>query len=247
MRVRNNIKGKVYNKLIEYVFEQCDTVSMRKYCNQQEKETNRISNIILSDLQYSIGGIVETYSEDFLEKIYTHFKDNSIIFNQKYKEDYKKSCSDCSEEFYKNTIEYNKKNVLYNCIMWIYYNKVTENFTDMYHDDLILKKDYMVEEKFLEKPLHHSIIYYFNFSEKIKNIVNSKNDIYSWCFPLMLEDISFYKDGYCWLDSIAHEELCFIYCKDEEEYKYLKSIGIEFVEDKFVPISKDELYYVDYK
>ncbi len=62
-----------------------------------------------------------------------------------------------------------------------------------------------------------------------------KNSIFSWCYPESLEDLCFLKNGYYWLESVAHEDLCFIYCKDEAEYEYLKSIGIVFDEDHFVP------------
>ena len=70
MLVKENIKGKTYNKLIDYIFENCDIISMRKYCDQQHEKNNRIGNIILSDLQYSLEDIVKNYSEDFLKKIY---------------------------------------------------------------------------------------------------------------------------------------------------------------------------------
>ena len=45
---------------------------------------------------------------------------------------------------------------------------------------------------------------------------------------------------------MAHEKICDIYCENEEEYNYLRSIGIEFEEDHFIPLSEKEkknLYY----
>ena len=78
-----------------------------------------------------------------------------------------------------------------------------------------------------------------------KYLLNNKN-LYAWLNPDYPEDISFFKDGYCWLYSIAHENLCDIYCESKEEYEYLKSIGIEFWNDEFVPISEDEIYYENY-
>lgn len=221
MLIKKNIKGETYNKLIDYIFECCDVISMRKYCDQQHEKNSKIGNIILFDLQYSLEDIVENYSEDFFKKIYIDFKARDF-------ENY-------------------KKDTIYNCIMRMYYDKVIEQFIDICQDELITKKDYIMKESFLEKPLHHSAIYYFRLSKKMKDILGDRNDLYSWKYPTSIEDLCFFREGYCWLDSVAHEELCFIYCKDEEEYEYLKSIGIEFVEDKFVPVSKNEVYYVDYK
>ncbi len=67
-----------------------------------------------------------------------------------------------------------------------------------------------------------------------------------WLNPNFPEDIAFFRNGYCWLYSVAHEEICDIYCENEEEYEYLKLIGIEFVDDEFVPTPKAELYYEEY-
>lgn len=89
-------------------------------------------------------------------------------------------------------------------------------------------------------------IIFLKTTPELKEYILENHDLYAWLNPKYPEDISFFKDRYCWLYSIAHEELCFIYCKDEEEYEYLKSIGIEFVEDKFVPTPYEELYYEDY-
>ena len=45
---------------------------------------------------------------------------------------------------------------------------------------------------------------------------------------------------------MVHEKICEIYCENEEEYNYLRSTGIEFEEDYFIPFSEEEkknLYY----
>ncbi len=81
--------------------------------------------------------------------------------------------------------------------------------------------------------------------EENKELLNKKS-IYDWCFLTSLEDLCFYKNGYCWLYSVAHEEICDIFCENEEEYEYLKSIGIKFVDDKFVPTPKEQLIYEEY-
>ena len=73
-------------------------------------------------------------------------------------------------------------------------------------------------------------ILFFKLSEDVKKYLLSNNSLYSWLNPESPEDISFFKEGYCWLRSVSHEEIYNIYCKSEEEYEYLKSIGIRFRE-----------------
>jgi len=90
------------------------------------------------------------------------------------------------------------------------------------------------------------ILFYKAVDETKQYLLTNKN-LYNWLNPKYPEDISFFKNGYCWLYSVAHEEMCIIYCDSEMEYKYLKSIGIKFRENMFIPTPNDELYYEKYQ
>ena len=74
----------------------------------------------------------------------------------------------------------------------------------------------------------------------------ANKNLYNWLNPNYPEDVAFFKDGYCWLYSVAHEDICDIYCTDEAEYDTLKEIGIEFYENKFEPTAKGQLYFEQY-
>lgn len=89
------------------------------------------------------------------------------------------------------------------------------------------------------------ILFYKTDKEVEKYLLTSKN-LYTWLNPKFPEDISFFKNGYCWLYSVTHEELCDIYYESEEEYNYFKSIGIEFIDEKFTENLDNELYFEDY-
>lgn len=89
-------------------------------------------------------------------------------------------------------------------------------------------------------------VLFYKTNKELEEYVLSNSNLYSWLNPDYPEDISFFKNGYCWLYSVAHEEMCDIYCENEEEYNYLKSIGIEFMDDKFIEISNNELYFENY-
>lgn len=89
-------------------------------------------------------------------------------------------------------------------------------------------------------------VMFFKTDNELKNYMLSNRDLYKWLNPNYLEDVSFFKNGYCWLYSVAHEDLCVIFCESEEEYNYLRSIGIVFWEEEFTPISKEEVYYEEY-
>lgn len=89
-------------------------------------------------------------------------------------------------------------------------------------------------------------VFFLKTNQPVEEYILTNKNLYQWLNPKYPEDISFFRNGYCWLYSVAHEEMCEIYCDSEEEYEYLKSIGIEFENDKFIPISKEELYYENY-
>ena len=52
------------------------------------------------------------------------------------------------------------------------------------------------------------------------------------------EDIAFYRASRYFLYSISHESMLSIYYESKDEYEYLKSLGIEFKYDKYVPINE---------
>lgn len=85
-------------------------------------------------------------------------------------------------------------------------------------------------------------IYFFKFSDELKNYLLSNCDLYKWLNPEYPEDIAFFKDGICWLYSVAHERLCDIYVDNEKEYNYLKKIGLEFLDENYREKFKEEIY-----
>lgn len=102
--------------------------------------------------------------------------------------------------------------------------------------------------KFKDQPNFDKLfeVLFYKTNKELEEYVLSNSNLYSWLNPYYPEDISFFKNGYCWLYSIAHEELCDIYCENEEEYNYLKSIGIEFIDNKFIETSNNNLYFENY-
>lgn len=76
--------------------------------------------------------------------------------------------------------------------------------------------------------------YYLNLTKDLKTDILSKNSFSDWNFPFSVEDIAFFKNKQCLLCSETHENIWDIYCKDKNEYKYFKSIGIKFNDSKYI-------------
>ena len=133
---------------------------------------------------------------------------------------------------------------------------ILKNTTDIFEREL--KKDFLkkrddgqwvftIEESGVPGASDHGFgIYFYKFSDTLTDFLLTNKNLYEWNNPYYPQDISLFKNGYCWLYSIADEDMCFIYCENEEEYEYLKSIGVEFSKTEFVPTPKKDLYFEKY-
>lgn len=88
-------------------------------------------------------------------------------------------------------------------------------------------------------------ILFYSTSKEIQEYLLSNKDVYAWCNPQYPEDISFFKNGYCWFHVITHESNCFLFCENKEEFNYLKSIGFKF-DDEYCFSSMNKPYFEEY-
>ena len=113
------------------------------------------------------------------------------------------------------------------------YEVYTDNFLKKYKKNIIRKKNI----RFSDSSKLYQTIYMFENVQEIRDEIYNRAFDY-WVFPNCLEDLSFTKDKHFWYRTITHENDYNIYCENEEEYGYLKSIGVEFYEDHFVKEDK---------
>ena len=119
---------------------------------------------------------------------------------------------------------------------------IKENFLD----DLIIK------DREIEDMLNYNNYdeyfrsYYIKVTPKLKKYLLSNKNIYAWLNPMYPEDMAFYKDNYCILQSITHEKLCFIYCERKEDFKKYEDMGIQFMK-QYLFKEKSSLYIDSYK
>ena len=227
MDVKEEIVGNVYINLMNYIFKKCDSISLTKYHDQHEDERIHDLNVILKETGYSVSYIIDNYSIQFLDEIYNKFKDNAEIFDEQaelFTNQYKRICTD-------------------SIIDRVYYNDITEKWLNKNKTDIVnCKKN---DNALYNRGVYHSDTYTIKITDSVKLEILSKKSLYDWHYPNSLEDICFFKDGYCFLETISHENLCFIYCDNEEEYEYLKSIGVKFFEKEFKPTKMDKWKYSD--
>lgn len=246
MLVKNNIEGSIYKNLMKYMFQYSDVISVIRYTDQHKEENVRKINVILSSGFFSKWEILNNFSEELVQKIWDKFQNDEGFFDENYRNTYEVNRYGFEDDYFQVFIKKNRRRSIEGCIYRFIYDHITSVWLEKYKDNLIKS-----EKKFFESGLNvgqeYYTIYYLKLDSSLRKDILERESLYGgWCFPNSVEDISFFKNKCCWLYSVSHENLCEIYCDNEEEYNYLKSIGVEFFEDKFVPARKETLYYGKY-
>ncbi len=222
------IKRTSWKKLFPYILENCDEVLFsRRYDIWMEENAKLISTISrLTDINKPLSLI----DYDVLIK---NEEINSILDSEGVL---------TSDEDYRRWYLLTRIDGIFT---WKKYNDFITEFIDKYHplftNNYVFHEDYMKETKFYN--FCYKTIYTFELNDELKELLSNSISIYEWRWSDKIEDICFRKNGKIWLYTIANRHICEIFCENEEEYEYLKSLEIEFdgpfVESK--PITIDDL------
>lgn len=250
-----------YFKLINHYIDDFDYFSLAKYYDNNSETYLQVIDVILKNLSEDISFLISRKNFDKLynlfktnkeiKKIYIDREIHNIVIMDEVID--KMSCDEKTKDRMKNKydkellIQKNKLNDLnldiqtnnpkdniINPVNWfIYENKVNEFIKD-YSKSIFKKTKEIRNFGFsFEKNTLHRIIYNFKIDNRSNELLKNKY-LCNWKYPDELEDLCIYKNNRLWLDSVNHEDMYNIYCENEEEFNYLKSIGIEFYKDNYV-------------
>lgn len=133
----------------------------------------------------------------------------------------------------------------------VIFKNSTELFLEKLKPYLIKNKNFASEwpgtviESGFSEYMNRDICFY-RVCNEVKRYLLEPNGLFNWKYPYFPEDISFFKDGYCWFFTVSHEGYGYIYTKNIEVVKKLKKLSAHFeVHD----CNDDEvnLFYEDYK
>lgn len=247
MIVSKEISGDTYRNLINYAYNECNYILVKYYIDQHPENGKEMMDIILSTPGFTKDEIIKNYSDNYLAKAYEYFKDNKEIFNDIYlgkrKREFEKG------NIYRDSEYFSRKISIKNNISRVYYDYIKEKWLNKFKHNIVFNTIDFIDDIVIDDldsftidvqkisttsvKIPHSEVYVFKFNEEMKKELLSRNSIYDYYFPESLEYISFLKDNSYWLYSVTHENICDIYCENEEEFKYLQSLGIEFEDNKF--------------
>lgn len=228
MTIKEMANKEVYHKFLNYIFEKCNIVSLSHYCNIPQPKDEKILNYILSTMHYSKEGIIELYSDSFLKQVYQQFKNDPYIFDEEYQKTQESSIPGLTENQTRQMQNYDRRMLIQRGLIRIHYDHVVTEFLKKYEGNMISKKSHYYNRN------RSRTDYSFHLTEELKTEFFARNSIEEWDYPNALENIFFYKDNECYFAVITHEKMYEIYCETKESYEFLKSIGIEFIDDEFI-------------
>lgn len=216
-------KKNSYQTLIEYAVKKCNKFSLLQYLFQKPDQYN----IIILELKNSNPNLLEENSVININEIYKIYSNDTRIFDDEY---YLK--------FENINIEDLKKGFIEQILTYYQNDLISKKILSKNKKNVISKKNIFCDEI----GCLYQTIYTFEINNNtIKLLKNMKfftdeNTYNDSIIGGNLEDLCLYTNEHCWLNSVSHENLCDIYCDSEQEYEYLKSIGIEFYEDHYIPL-----------
>lgn len=232
--VVEKLNGEVYKLLLEYAFEKCDEFVLSKRLDYHYDKNQKIRDIFLAD-RYFMSNL--NNDKEFL---YNYLIDKYFDLIGKLCIDDILNWNDSFAyplDIYK--IESLIQFAIMNTLEWIVYENNVNTFLKFNKDNIkIEKKCYSEDGKKLLL-----ISYVFKINDEIKQVILNVDNLFDWCFPNTLEDLSFLRNGNYLMFSVAHEKICEIYCENEEEYEYFKSIGITFSDNDYIPIVSRIFHY----
>lgn len=69
-------------------------------------------------------------------------------------------------------------------------------------------------------------IYFYRSDPNAAAVLKSAGRIFGWVYPYYPEDLAFFRQGYCWMASVAHEEYLWFYRETKEDLTFFRSLGV---------------------
>lgn len=230
----NEFKKDVSVNFIKYACKKSDMLSFDiKKRIAHNKIVKRQFNKLCSLLDVSKEEAIKKYDNfDFIEQAFCELKDRKgiIIKWTNPLKGIEKELNISIEEMNRIKEKHIKQDIKYILLMGagkIIYDENIKILKKMLEEDFV-KNEYKINNY---QDMEDYEICYYKISEKIEEIIINEiiehNGIYYIEFPNFPENIKFYKNNQCWIETISHEELCFIDVENEKEYQELTKIGLK--------------------
>ena len=142
-----------------------------------------------------------------------------------------------------NKLVINEKNHAGNLDLEIGHSEVGDDpLFEIYYDNATRLVDKLFEKHIIKTSFDTQYVttisstesknYIMQMSQELAEILDFAGSLFAWKFPFLPEDLCFFYNGKCWLQSIAHEEICWIYDDSNDVQALLKRMKIKYTKEK---------------
>jgi len=199
--------GEVFCKFIDYAIEKSDSFMLARN-NDCKVNYNRILESIIKEEK-------DLKQKGFLDKKNSKRICDEKDYCEKIKNDYCNSILNMLHPYEIRRRDY--------AVMWpLNVNSHPDSLFEFFDsiNQPYNREDYLFHSIFLFKACKET-------GDIIKNVSTKMKD---WDEPTHPKDLSFFKNGNCWLATCIHENMVFIILDNYEEYGFLEKMGIIFHE-----------------
>lgn len=243
---------KTNKKLLEYIFKKCNYFTLTYQESSTKEYYDILKKILFEDLNYKNEDMLFLDSEKSVEKIVSDLYEIKENLDLKEFLNITKKWFHFPSEFSSDEqLKQYLKNEVLSLIFLIKREEKHRTFIEKYKDCLVSKTIYYYTDEQrngyeYSLPDIQTICYKFLLNPKTQDFLLKQNNICDDLKDIPLIDLSFYKDESCFLrirtlsKADSDENFCYIICESEDEYEYLKSIGVEFYDKQYVNEKIDE-------
>lgn len=226
-------KKQVYIDFIEYAYNKSDVVSFKVITRiAHQKRLKREFNKLCALLNKSKEEIIKLYNDpDFINEAFLNLKHRKGIVG-KWTNPLKgieRKINKNKEEIHKikeQHIKMDIQNIIFMNAGKFIFDKKMEQIRDFLKEDFI-RKESIIENS---RVMNDYDIYYYKVSNRIKELLIEQKTLYNMMFPNFPEDIRFFKNNSCLIETVTHEKLAFIDIENLQEYNDLRVIGLKLKE-----------------
>ena len=218
--IYKEVDKEIYYRLIEYCLSKSDAFMLAVWRYNESKMMGK-----------------REYVSEQVKKLDDILPKDSVEYDEFYEEIISHGYEQYRQSYLKNRESYRKMDESF--------KKNTEPFLRKLEKFLLKKRSNPIwpsnETKYGSNVKEININVY-KVCDEVKQYLMEPQGLFNWKYPNYPDDLCFFKDGYCWFNIVAHENVAFIHLKSEDEIKEIKRMGFKFSIDEY----DDELFYEEY-
>lgn len=202
-----------------------------------------INEEITGDSYYELIDYAMSKSDAFMLVVYRYSEDIESVYEVPDRSMFE------DDEIYEAMVKWYERSKKEAYIQMNIFNSNTKQFISELDNYLISKRNVPTKWPGIEVVFSDDTkvdIYVYRICHELRALLLKPKELFKWKYPYFPDDLSFFKNGYCWFFTVAHENYSFMFVESDEEIRILERMGINFKVEKYDG-DETSLFYEEYK